>query len=141
MEMKPKIRKYIETDKEGVVALWEGVFGYDAPHNEASLSVEKKISRDPDLFLVAVVNGRVIGTVMGGYDGHRGWIYSLAVDNQWVHQGFGTALMREIEERLQSLGCLKVNLQVISSNSDVVKFYEKRGYLVEDRISMGKRLY
>ena len=141
MEVEPQIRKYIEEDKEGVVALWEEIFGYDAPHNEPSLSVEKKISRDPDLFLVAVTHGKVIGTVMGGYDGHRGWVYSLAVDKQWVGQGIGTALMSEIEQRLQSLGCLKVNLQVISTNSEVVKFYEKRGYLVEERISMGKRLY
>ena len=139
--MKVKIRKFSVDNEEAVVALWTEVFGYDAPHNNPSLSIQNKISRDPDLFLVAVVDGNIAGTVMGGYDGHRGWIYSLAVDNKWVRQGIGTALMREIEERLQSLGCLKVNLQVISSNSEVVKFYEKRGYLVEERISMGKRLY
>ena len=136
-----EIRKFIEADKEGVAALWTDVFGYDAPHNDPSVSIERKISRDPDLFLVAVKDGRVIGTVMGGYDGHRGWVYSLAVDKSDMHRGIGTALMENIEEALTGLGCLKVNLQVVASNAEVVEFYERLGYLVEERISMGKRLY
>ena len=88
-----------------------------------------------------VADGRVIGTVMGGYDGHRGWVYSLAVDEAKRHTGIGSALMDKIEQALKSLGCLKVNLQVVGSNSGVVEFYEKLGFSVEDRISMGKRLY
>ncbi len=72
-----EIRKFIEADKEGVAALWTDVFGYDAPYNDFQVSIERKTSRDPDLFLVAAKDGRVIGTVMGGYDGHRGWVYSL----------------------------------------------------------------
>ena len=136
-----EIRKFGEEDREAVVVLWTEVFGYDAPHNEPSVSIEKKVSRDPNLFLVAVAEGKVIGTVMGGYDGHRGWIYSLAVNRPWLRRGVGTALMEEIEARLKTLGCLKVNLQVMVSNSDVVDFYHKQGYLVEERISMGKRLY
>ena len=104
-------------------------------------SIERKTSRDPDLFLVAVTDDRVVGTVMGGYDGHRGWVYSLAVDEAKRHTGIGSALMDEIEQALKSLGCLKVNLQVVGSNSGVVEFYEKLGFSVEDRISMGKRLY
>ncbi len=83
----------------------------------------------------------MIGTVMGGYDGHRGWVYSLAVDERERHRGIGTALVEKIEQSLKALGCLKVNLQVVGSNSIVVDFYEKRGFSVEDRISMGKRLY
>ena len=78
---------------------------------------------------------------MGGYDGHRGWVYSLAVDDRERHRGIGTALIGKIEEDLKVLGCLKVNLQVVGSNSGVVEFYEKLGFSVEDRISMGKRLY
>jgi len=110
MEMKLGIRKFNVEDEKAVVALWTEVFGYDAPHNNPSLSIQNKVSRDPELFLVAVFGGKVKGTVIGGYDGHRGWIYSLAVDRQCVHQGIGTVLMEEIEERLQALGCLKVNL-------------------------------
>ena len=83
----------------------------------------------------------MIGTVMGGYDGHRGWVYSLAVDEYERHRGIGSALIAKIEQSLKSLGCLKVNLQVVGSNSGVVEFYEKLGFSIEDRISMGKRLY
>ena len=136
-----EIRKFGEEDGAAVVVLWTEVFGYDAPHNTPSVSIEQKVSRDPDLFLVAVADGKVIGTAMGGYDGHRGWIYSLAVDKPWLSRGVGTALMEEIEVRFKTLGCLKVNLQVMASNSEVVDFYQKQGYLVEERISMGKRLY
>ena len=99
------------------------------------------MARDPDLFLVAVDDDRVIGTVMGGYDGHRGWIYSMAVDERERHRGVGSVLMDEIEKSLRALGCLKVNLQVVPSNSGVINFYERLGFSVEDRISMGKRLY
>ena len=104
-------------------------------------SIERKTSRDPGLFLVALVDSKVVGTVMGGYDGHRGWVYSLAVDEAERHTGIGSVLMDEIEQALKSLGCFKVNLQVVGSNSGVVEFYEKLGFSVEDRISMGKRLY
>ena len=99
------------------------------------------MARDPDLFLVAVEDEKVIGTVMGGYDGHRGWIYSMAVDGSQRHRGVGSVLMGEIEKALKALGCMKVNLQVVPSNSGVVRFYEQLGFVVEDRISMGKRLY
>ena len=91
--------------------------------------------------MVALANDKVVGTVMGGYDGHRGWVYSLAVDDRERHRGIGSALINKIEEALKALGCLKVNLQVVASNSGVVEFYEKLGFSVEDRISMGKRLY
>ena len=91
--------------------------------------------------MVAVADERVVGAVMGGYDGHRGWVYSLAVDGREQHRRIGSALIDKIAQALRSLGCLKVNLQVVGSSSGVVEFYEKLGFSVEDRISMGKRLY
>ena len=124
-----------------MVALWAKVFGYDAPHNDPLVSIERKVARDPDLFLVAVAGSRIVGTVMGGYDGHRGWIYSLAVDEDERHSGIGTALIGEMERKLKELGCLKMNLQVMPDNHGVVKFYRRLGFSVEDRVSMGKRLY
>ena len=139
--MNIEIREFIEADKDSVLSLWTEVFGYDAPHNDPVGSIAKKTSRDPDLFLVASESGRVVGTVMGGYDGHRGWVYSLAVDKCLLHRGIGAALMEQIELKLRALGCLKVNLQIVASNARVVEFYEKLGYSVEERISMGKRLY
>lgn len=123
------------------MALRTKVFGYGGQHNDPLLSIRQKTSRDSDLFLVALANGKVVGTVMGGYDGHRGWVYSLAVDERERHRGIGSALIDNVEEALKALGCLKVNLQVVGSNSGVVDFYERLGFSVEDRISMGKRLY
>jgi ribosomal protein S18 acetylase RimI-like enzyme len=124
-----------------VAALWARVFGYDVPHNDPLVSIERKTARDPDLFLIAAAGTRLVGTVMGGYDGHRGWVYSLAVEEGERRMGIGTALMREVEQKLRVLGCRKVNLQVVGTNSGVVGFYEGLGFSVEDRISMGKRLY
>ncbi|MYB47962.1 MAG: GNAT family acetyltransferase [Dehalococcoidia bacterium] len=135
------MRRFAESDTESVVALWTQVFNYDELHSDPYISIERKTSRDPDLFMVAVADGRIIGTVMGGYDGHRGWVYSLAVDEARRHSGIGSALVERIEQSLKAIGCLKVNLQVVGSNSSVVDFYKRLGFSVEDRISMGKRLY
>jgi ribosomal protein S18 acetylase RimI-like enzyme len=81
-----------------------------------------------------------VGTVMGGYDGHRGWIYTLAVDPAYRRRGIATALVRQVEGLLAERGCLKVNLQVLASNPQTVGFYQKLGYSVEERVSMGKLL-
>ena len=126
-----------------MIALWECIFseGYEAPHNHPEVSIDLKTAYDPGLFLVAVGGGRLVGTVMGGYDGHRGWIYSLAVDENDRHRGIGTELMAEVERRLKDRGCLKINLQVMPDNTGVVRFYRELGFSVEDRLSMGKRLY
>ena len=77
---------------------------------------------------------------MAGYDGHRGWLYSVAVCESVRRSGLATALVREAEQALYALGCRKVNLQVRTTNKSVVQFYESLGYVVEDRISLGRRL-
>ena len=127
------------TQRAQVIALWTTVFGYDAPHNEPSLVIEQKLAVKDDLMFVALDGGTVVGTIMSGYDGHRGWLYSLAVLPDHRHAGIGSALVRHAEQALLSRGCLKVNLQVVESNSAVVAFYEALGYAVEPRVSMGKR--
>src|ERR1700677_3381539 len=101
------IRPYRATDEEAVIALWREVLPDSAPHNDPATSIRNKMAVDPDLFLVAEVDGKVVGTVMGGYDGHRGWIYSVAVNVQVRRQGIGTALMRHLEQALRERGCLK----------------------------------
>ncbi len=78
---------------------------------------------------------------MAGFDGNSGWVYSLAVDPDFRRKGIGTALMKKAEKLLSQIGCSKLNLQIRANNSDVRAFYEKLGYGVEDRISMGKRFY
>ncbi len=136
-----EIRPYKDSDRAGLIALWTEVFPAGSPHNDPATSLDKKLRNDPDLLLVSVKEGRVVGSVMGGYDGHRGWIYSLAVTPSLRRQGIASALMREIERLLRERGCLKLNLQVVSSNSEVVALYEELGFSVEERISMGKKLY
>lgn len=125
-----------------VIALWKAVFGYDTAHNEPSLAIDQKLAARDELIFVALKGSgsEVVGTIMAGYDGHRGWLYSLAVLPEHRRAGIGSALVRHAEQALVSRGCLKINLQVLESNSLVVAFYEALGYSVEPRVSLGKRL-
>lgn len=126
--------------REQVIALWTEVFGYQAGHNEPSLVIDRKCAVCDDMIFIAMVGDTVVGTILAGYDGHRGWLYSLAVLPAHRHHGVGSALVRNAEEALAKCNCVKVNLQILESNAGVVAFYEKVGYEVEPRISMGKRL-
>jgi ribosomal protein S18 acetylase RimI-like enzyme len=102
--------------------------------------IRHKLAVQRELFFVARLDGRLVGTVMGGYDGDRGWVYTLAVGPDVWRRGIGTALMRHVERELAVRGCPKVNLQVLASNAATVAFYEKLGYSVEERVSLGKLL-
>ena len=121
-----------------VIALWETVFGYEATHNKPSLVIDKKVEVDDHLFFVAVDDNAVVGTIMAGYDGHRGWIYSVAVSPSHRRQGIGSRLVSHAEHALACKGCMKINLQIMEGNESVAAFYSSLGYSVEKRISMGK---
>jgi ribosomal protein S18 acetylase RimI-like enzyme len=136
-----QVRPYEDADEAAVIALWAEVLPDSAPHNDPATSLRNKRAVDRDLLLVATAGGAVVGTAMGGYDGHRGWVYSVAVGPAHRRSGVGTALLRRLEQALAERGCLKVNLQVRASNAGVVAFYETLGYTIEERLSMGKRLY
>ena len=136
-----QIRPFEDADTPSVIALWREVLADSAPHNDPARTVRQKVREERDLFYVAVMGHSVVGTVMGGYDGHRGWVYALAVAPNYQRQGIASRLIAYLETRLVQRGCLKINLQVRSSNEQVIDFYEKLGYTVEDRISMGKRTY
>ena len=135
------IRLYQEADQVAVISLWRAALPDSAPHNDPATTIRKKREVGDDLFFVAEVEGQVAGTVMGGYDGHRGWVYSVAVAEPHRRRGIGGALVRHLEAAFAERGCMKVNLQVRASNAEVVAFYEVLGYGVEERVSMGKRLY
>lgn len=124
--------------RQPVIDLWNRVFGYDTAHNAPELAIDRKLAVDDGLFFVALAEAQVIGTLMAGYDGHRGWLYSLAVDPQQRRLGTGRALVRHCEQALGARGCLKINLQILSSNAAVQGFYQGLGYQVEPRVSMGK---
>ncbi len=124
--------------REQVAALWQCVFAYGASHNEPHFAIDKKVAVKDGLFFVALAGAKVIGTAMAGYDGHRGWIYSLAVLPEHRGHGVGSKLVRHAEQALVRLGCPKINLQVVNDNEAVQAFYHKLGYQVEPRFSMGK---
>jgi ribosomal protein S18 acetylase RimI-like enzyme len=132
------VRAYREGDEEAVVALWNDVFKKPEPRNEPRFVIAKKLTIQADLFFLAVEDGTVVGTAMGGYDGHRGWLYTVAVRSDLRRLGIGTVLVRRVESALAALGYPKLNLQVLGPNAAVVAFYERLGYSVEDRVSMGK---
>jgi ribosomal protein S18 acetylase RimI-like enzyme len=124
-----------------VVALWRAVFGYESAHNDPDVALDRKLAQDDGLLFVALdENGRVTGTVMAGYDGHRGWLYSVAVAPQSRRRGVGQALVRHAEAALSRLGCMKINLQLLASNEATAAFYRRLGYAVEPRLSMGRVL-
>lgn len=123
-----------------VIALWTDTFGQGTGHNDPGLSIDKKLAVADGLFFVALVGDRVVGTTLGGYDGHRGWLYSVAVAPGFRSGGIGAALVRRAEQALAQRGCTKINLQVVGDNAGVVDFYRTLGYAVEDRISMGRRV-
>ena len=123
-----------------VVALWQEAFGYDTAHNLPTLVIDKKLAVNDGLFFVATDKKTVVGTILAGYDGHRGWLYSVAVHADYRRHGLGSSLVRHAEQALTALGCMKVNLQITSGNDGVAGFYEALGYGVEPRISMGKKI-
>jgi hypothetical protein len=102
--------------------------------------IQRKLDVRPELFLVGLVEGVVVASVMAGHEGHRGWINYLAVLPEFQGKGFGRVMMGEAERRLRDAGCPKINLQVRSSNTAVIEFYHRLGYGVDDVVSMGKRL-
>ncbi len=134
------IRPFAPGDLDGLDALWRTCFPDDPPRNAARLSVPEKLRIDPGSVLVAQADGRIVGSIMHGYDGHRGWLWGVAVAPSHRRQGLGAALVRAAEAQLAARGCTKVNLQIREGNAAVAAFYERLGYAVEPRISMGKLL-
>ena len=133
------IRAYSEPDQHAVVALWREC-GLVRPWNDPVQDIHRKLRVQRDLFLVGILDGRLIATVMAGYEGHRGWINYLAVAKECRGRGFGRRLMDEAEARLLAIGCPKINLQIRNSNTEAVEFYRSLGFSVDDSLSMGKRL-
>lgn len=134
-----KIREYQAGDVEHVVALWN-LCELTVPWNDPYKDIERKMKVDPDLFLVGEVDGNIVGTVMGGYEGHRGWINYLGVHPNYRRKGFAAELMNAVEMRIKDKGCPKINLQVRETNTAVIKFYDSIGYGNDNVIGLGKRL-
>jgi ribosomal protein S18 acetylase RimI-like enzyme len=133
------IRPYKLDDQQQVIELWHRC-NLVVPWNDPKRDIELKLQFQPDLFLVAALDNLILGSVMAGYEGHRGWINYLAVLPEYQHKGIGKLMMKAAEAELKKLGCLKVNLQVRSHNKSIIAFYEKLGFTDSNVIGMGKWL-
>jgi ribosomal protein S18 acetylase RimI-like enzyme len=133
------VRPFAAGDEASIVELWQAC-DLVVPWNDPWRDIRRKTEVRPDLFLVATLDGAVVGSVMAGYEGHRGWINYLAVDPAHQARGIGRTLMEAAERLLAAEGCPKINLQVRSSNASVIAFYKHLGYRVDDVASLGKRL-
>ena len=134
-----RIRSFVPADEAAVVALWKEC-GLTRPWNDPHKDIARKLTEQPELFLVGTIGDEVVASVMVGFDGHRGWVYYLAVAERHRKRSLGRALMQEAERLLVERGCPKLNLQVRTSNAAVLEFYRKLGYVQDETVSLGKRL-
>ena len=133
------IRQFSPSDKKAVINLWQAC-NLTKPWNNPHQDINRKLKDSPELFLVGTINGILVASVMAGYDGHRGWIYYLAVDPEYRKKGLGRRLMVVAEEKLMAIGCPKIDLMVRKNNLDVLTFYEKIGYGYDEVVTMSRRL-
>lgn len=133
------IRPYHSSDESAIIQLWRDC-GLTRPWNDPAKDIARKLTVQSDLFLVGEADGVVVGTLMGGYDGHRGWINYLAVSPAHQRRGHATVLMQAAERKLLEMGCPKINLLIRSGNVAVRGFYESLGFQSDEVISLGKRL-
>ena len=134
-----QIRPFDPQDEEQVIPLWREcnlVF----PQNDPKKDIQRKLKVNPELFLVGIVDDKIVATIMGGYEGHRGWVNYLAVSPSHQRKGYGRQMMDALEVKLRAMGCAKINLQVRETNTEVIAFYKAIGYNVDHVIGMGKRL-
>jgi ribosomal protein S18 acetylase RimI-like enzyme len=134
-----QIRPFQAEDEAAVVALWQQC-ELTRPWNDPHMDIVRKLAVRPDLFLVGILDGQIIASLMAGYEGHRGWLNYLAVAPALRHRGFARLIVAEAERRLSEAGCPKINLQVRTTNRDAIEFYRRIGYAQDDVVSMGKRL-
>ena len=133
------IRSYQASDEPAVIDLWHRC-NLVVPQNDPKKDIDMKRKVQANLFFVGTIDNRIVATVMTGYDGHRGWIYYLAVDPDYRRQHIGRRMMAKVESVLQERGCPKINLQVRTSNQEVISFYERLGFSRDDVIGLGKKL-
>jgi ribosomal protein S18 acetylase RimI-like enzyme len=134
-----QIRPFEPADEKSVVALWQRC-DLVRPWNDPHRDIQRKLRVRSEWFLVGILDGQIVATVMAGYEGHRGWLNYLAVAPEFQRRGLARALVAEAERLLRGAGCPKINLQIRTSNQNAIEFYRHLGYSVDDVVSMGKRL-
>jgi len=134
-----QVRAFEESDTESVVDLWQQC-GLIVPWNDPIKDIQRKTLVGRELFLIGSVREHTVASIMGGYEGHRGWINYLAVHPEHQRQGYGKQMVNTLETQLLALGCPKINLQIRHGNHAVQAFYESLGFADDKAMSMGKRL-
>ncbi len=134
-----EIRAFLTSDEATVIALWQAC-ELTRPWNDPYKDIVRKLTVQPELFVVGMEGNELIASAMFGFEGHRGWVNYLAVSPAHQRRGHASALMRWGEEALKAHGCPKINLQIRSSNAPVIAFYQSLGYRQDDVVSLGKRL-
>ena len=137
--MKLDIRAYHQADEEQVIKLWQEC-GLVVPQNNPQRDILLKLQVRPELFLVGLAGSQLVASIMAGYEGHRGWLNYLAVSPEFQRQGIGRSMVEDATARLAAMGCPKINLQVRASSTQVIEFYKRIGFTIDDVVSMGKRL-
>ena len=137
--MSLEIRAFEREDTDCVVALWNRC-QLTRPWNDPVKDIARKMAVQPELFLLGVLNGAIVASIMAGYEGHRAWVNYLAVDPPLRRLGYGRLLMNRVEQLLSAMGCPKINMQVRATNTEVLHFYSRLGYRQDEAISLGKRL-
>jgi len=128
-------------DYQAVINLWgKGGSGVHISPSDSLEELQKILKKDPDLFLVAVTRDRIIGTVLGGFDGRRGLVYHLVTHPEMRNRGVGSRLMEELEIRLRDKGCIRCYLLVTPENDYAMQFYETRGWEKMTIIPFAKNL-
>ena len=134
-----RIVRYDQRYQAAIVNLWQEC-NLVVPQNDPIEDIQKKLDFQPDLFLIALRDGQLIGSVMVGYEGHRGWLNYLAVSPKHQKRGYGRKLVDKAIMELRKLDCLKVNIQVRNSNRSAIEFYKHLGFQDDNVVSLGMRL-
>ena len=134
-----EIATYNQNHQKALIELWRKC-NLVVPQNDPTEDIQKKLEFQPDLFLIALLDSKLIGSVIVGYEGHRGWLNYLAVHPDYRNRGYGKKLVERAIAELEKLGCLKLNVQVRESNISAVRFYEHLGFRDDHVVSLGLRL-
>lgn len=133
------IRPFENDDRQTVIKLWRRC-GLVVAWNDPEADIDRKLRVDPELFVVGIAGSRLVATAMGGYDGHRGSLYYLAVDAQHQGRGYGRKIADYLADLLEQRGCPKLNIMVRSSNTRMIDFYHRLGFKTDEVVCLGKRL-